>query len=151
MHRLQRGQDICGIPPEARQFEDQYKGDIILAGLNVFHHAVKLVAAFYGLSGLAGILILPRNLIVIEFRKGAHAGPLGIQGIAIDLHCGRYAGINIDLDFLIFHQRLLKSLDILSTCILPYICPFFNKKEGRLHGNIHRIGLIVMQPVSLLH
>ncbi len=41
-------------------------------------------------------------------------------------------------------------MDMIFTCILSYISLFFNKKEADSMGISHRIGLIVMQPVSPL-
>ena len=80
---------------------------MILAAFDVIHHAVELDTPLNGLARFSGILIFADNFIVVELSIGFHPVFLSFKRIAINLHGGGHAGIQIYLRS--FLHRLLQS------------------------------------------
>lgn len=95
LHPLQGGQHVRGVAAEAGELEHQHEGDAVLAGFDVPQHAKKLRAALDVLAGLALVAVFPGDEHVLEFRVLAQFVLLRVQAVAVHLHGGGDAGIDV--------------------------------------------------------
>ena len=95
LHPLQGGQHIGGVAAEARELEHQHKGDAVLAGFDVPQHPQKLRAALDILAGFALVAVFPGDEHVLELRVLAQLVLLRVQAVAVHLHGGGDAGVDV--------------------------------------------------------
>ena len=95
LHPLQGGQHVRGVAAEAGELEHQHEGDAVLAGFDVPQHAKKLRAALDVLAGFALVAVFPGDEHVLELRVLAQLVLLRVQAVAVHLHGGGDAGIDV--------------------------------------------------------
>ena len=69
----------------------------------------ELSSPLDGFAGLARILILADDFVVVEVGVGLHAVLLRLEGVTVNLHGGGYAGIRVYLGFLFHSIRSMES------------------------------------------
>lgn len=95
LHPLQGGQHVGSVAAEAGELEHQHEGDAVLAGFDVPQHAKKLRAAPDVLAGFALVAVFPGDEHVLELRVLAQLVLLRVQAVAVHLHGGGDAGIDV--------------------------------------------------------
>ena len=95
LHSLQGGQHVRSVAAEAGELEHQHEGDAVLAGFDVPQHAKKLRAALDVLAGFALVAVFPGDEHVLELRVLAQLVLLRVQAVAVHLHGGGDAGIDV--------------------------------------------------------
>ncbi len=95
LHPLQGGQHVRSVAAEARELEHQHEGDAVLAGFDVPQHPQELRTALDVLAGLALVAVFPDDEHVLELRVLAQLVRLRVQAVAVHLHGGGDAGIDV--------------------------------------------------------
>ena len=95
LHPLQGGQHVRSISTEAGELEHQHEGNAVLAGFDIPQHPQELRTALDVLAGLSLVAVFPGDEHVLELRVLAQLVLLRVQAVAVHLHGGGDAGVDV--------------------------------------------------------
>ena len=97
LHALEGGENVCGVSTKTRQFENKNKRNMIFTGFDILKHLKKFRSTVNILTRFSLVAVFPGDEHVLELRVLAQLVLLRVQAVAVHLHGGGDAGVDVAL------------------------------------------------------